>query len=73
MAGENRNIAKLVSSLGCIGAIEFNRTPSESPDNNTMHTERRIPCVFELRITGRRPVIVDVIGLAVVGLTRQGV
>ena len=65
MAVEKRNIANLVSSLGCIGAIEFTLTPLEWPDNNTMHTERRIPCVFELRIAGRRPVIVDVIGLAI--------
>ena len=32
--------------------------------NNTMHTERRSPCVLKWRITCRRPVIVDVITLA---------
>ena len=32
-------------------------------DNNTMHTERRSPCVLKWRITCRRPVIVDVITL----------
>ena len=29
--------------------------------NNTMHTERRSPCVLKWRVTCRRPVIVDVI------------
>ena len=28
--------------------------------NNTMHTERRSPCVLKWRVTCRRPVIVDV-------------
>ena len=32
----------------------------QSLDNNTMHTERRSPCVLKWRITCRRPVIVDV-------------
>ena len=32
-------------------------------DNNTMHTERRNPCVLKWTVTCRRPVIVDVIQL----------
>ena len=43
----------------------LNSSGTTPQHNNTMHAERRSPCVLKWKITCRRPVIVDVIPLSV--------